>query len=62
MNKNEYSNKYENMRVDDMEHFGTVEQQMGETKQEGRFFQFLYNLKKENPWEERDFSSVFMYL
>jgi hypothetical protein len=62
MNKNEYSNKYKNMGVDDMEHFGTGEQHRGEAKQEGRFFQFLYNLKEENPWEERDFNSVFKYL
>ncbi|MDF2671866.1 MAG: hypothetical protein K0R09_131 [Clostridiales bacterium] len=29
---------------------------------EGGYFEFLHNLKDENPWDERDFNSVFMYL
>lgn len=29
---------------------------------EGRFFEFLCNLREENLWDERDFNSVFMYL
>lgn len=62
MKKSEYSNEQENMNFKDIMHFDIDEQHMGETEQEGRFFQFLYNLKEENPWEERDFNSVFMYL
>ena len=62
MKKKEYSNKHENMRVDDMKHFSMGEHHIGETKQEGRFFEFLYSLRSENPWEERDFNSIFMYL
>ncbi len=62
MEKNEYSNRHENMGVDDREHFGRGEEHIGETKQEGKFFEFLFNLRSENPWEEKDFNSVFMYL
>lgn len=47
--KNQYSNGHENMNLNDTMH-------------EGRFFEYLYNLREENPWDEKDFNSVFMYL
>lgn len=62
MKKNQYSNEHENMNSNDIMHFGNREQYLGETKQEGIFFEFLYNLRDENPWDEKDFNSVFMYL
>lgn len=60
--KNQYSNDHENKNSKDIMLFGNREPYLGETNQEGIFFEFLYNLRDENPWDEKDFHSVFMYL
>lgn len=62
MNKEQYTNENENMDSNDIMQYGNREKYLGETKQEGIFFEFLYNLRDENPWDEKDFNSVFMYL
>lgn len=62
MKKNQYSNEHENMDSKDKMNFDMEEQYKADKKHEGRFFEFLYNLKEENPWDERDFDLVFMYL
>lgn len=62
MGKKQYSNEHENMNSRDIMHFDMEEQYKADKKHEGRFFQFLYDLKEENPWDEKDFNSVFMYL
>lgn len=62
MEKNNYSNEQSKMDHNDGKHFDIDKQHMEETRHEGSFYQFLYNLREENPWDERDFNSIFMYL
>lgn len=60
--KNQYSDNHESRNPNNTAPLGNREPYLGETKQEGMFFEFLYNLRDENPWDEKDFHSVFMYL
>lgn len=39
-----------------------VEKMNAEQYNEKRYFDYLNREKTENPWEEKDFSSAFMYL
>jgi hypothetical protein len=55
MNVNGYSNEERSINFTD-------NQQVEEVRQESGFFDFLYSLREENPWDEKDFDSIFMFL